>query len=735
MKSWTGLWAAAAVALAASPLQAQNHVCIGQAAEPTMDGAVASDPGWNGAARIDLDLQGIIPQVYARLVRTATHVYVGLSVNTPPLAPTDDDRVVLCLSTSDVAAAWRIHIQPFTDALPGGSSTAAAVQYWRNSSTWKSNVIAQDPSDSVNPAPWLQPAQVRTYYHGASFWEMELKIPIESNLANDDNRTAVYFPPVGATFKLYVNVLQLSPSGYAFQYPWRTMSKINPTLLSGTPEPTAWGTASFDQKAGASVILIPSRMGLVAPPCPTNNVVVPYTPPAPFGDCAAIPDGHLFPTTGPANTFFAKPRNKMAAQVHVLTAFDVSDFGLPAPDDWWTVGYPAGWPAPLSNPVGPLNIAPDGEGFVALDWPLTYKQSCELAVPEKSIRAQMSRPAEDDVTVFSANPVVRSTDNVFSSVFERDARVGTRGYPATASGRQAFVFAVGKEIVPRPTGPPRIAPVSGPASPLVAAPAAAVNIRAPLPDALIYDDPAEVARRSFPPAVEQTFHWVCRGFRKTGGTFVLDDRPAKLTVSDTDPAGGFGYLSGHLGPVERWTSEFTGPGLRRLSEGLFELDVPQGQKGRVHTRIEAESFYEWQLRFRLGAAVPHGDFADAVDGGWSELVSLEYRINPMFSVEARLGVSSFDGESGGPDVYSVQHAVNGRATFLDGPWRPFVNAGPGFYANNPGDDDFGINVGAGVGYRLNDRFTLEAAWDYHHVFAEGDDPSFSTLQLGVGLKF
>jgi len=188
--------------------------------------------------------------------------------------------------------------------------------------------------------------------------------------------------------------------------------------------------------------------------------------------------------------------------------------------------------------------------------------------------------------------------------------------------------------------------------------------------------------------------------------------------------------------VERWTSEFSGSGLRTVAEGLFELDVPHGQKGLVRTRIEAESFHEWELRVRLGAAIPHADYADLVDAGWSELVSLEYRINPMFSVEARLGVAAFDGKDGGPDVYTVQHAVNGRFTLpLDGPFRPFLNVGPGFFANNPGDDGFGANLGLGVGYRLSDFISIEAAVDHFHVFAHGENPHFSTLQLGVGLKF
>jgi hypothetical protein len=738
-KAWVGIWTAVAALLTTSSIHAQNQVCIPTAGVPTMDGQVASDPGWNGAGRVDLDLSGVVPQVYARLVRTATHVYIGLSVNTPPLAPTSNDRIVICLSTSDAQAAWRIHIQPYSDSVSIGQGQAAFIEYWRNSSTWKGNVSPQNPSDPAAPAPWLQTAQVPTFFHGLSFWEMELKIPIESNLANDDLRTGVYFPPIGTSFKLYFNILRVSGAGYAFQYPWKSSSKIDPTLLSGTPEPTAWASGSFDQKATSSIILVSSKLGLVAPPCPSTQEVSPYTPSQPFGDCAALSDDFMFPTTGPSNTFFATLRNKMASTAHIKSAFDVSDFGLPAPADWWPVGYPPAWPAPLTNPGSAVDLLPDLEGTATLDWPLTYKQSCQLAVAKKSIRATLSRSAPDETSLFYANPVVRSLNTCPASVFESDARVGTKGYPAPASGKQAFVLTVGKQVVPRPVSP-RLAPPPAPGpgrTPVgvAAAPAAAANPRGPTPDAMLFDEPGDVAYRSFAPDVEETFLWVCRGFRNTGRTFVLDDRPKKLTVADTDAVGAFGYLAGHRGPVERWTSEFTGPGLRSTADGVFELEVSQDRQGLVHTRIEAESFNAWALRARVGLTVPHKDYADLVDAGWSELVSLEYRLDAMFSIEARLGVASFDGESGGPDVYVVQHAINARATLLEGPFRPFVNIGPGFFANNPGDDGFGANVGLGAGWRISDRFAVEAALDHFHVFAHGENPHFSTLQLGVGLKF
>ncbi|HYE98247.1 MAG TPA: hypothetical protein VEJ18_05015, partial [Planctomycetota bacterium] len=376
--------AALAVLLLASPAAAQNETQIPPGGPPAVDGTVAGDPGWNGAARIDLDCPGVVPQTYARLVRTATHVYLGVSVKTPALEPHMNDRVVLAFHTSDDAAAWRIHIQPFPLSPPLGASTAAGVQYWRNSGTWKTKPVGDDPASSSTSAPWLLPSAVKIFNHGLSFWELELAIPIESNVAHDEGRSAVYFPAEGTdkTFFVYINVLKTSSSGFVCQYPWRKTSPISGTLTSGTPSPSSWGTASFDPRLMANVFLYTTKIGLTAPPCPSTHEVVPLSPSEPFGDCASVGDTHQHPTTGPANTFFAKPRNRLPAVANVLARFSVADWGVPAPEDWWTVAYPETWTPALANPTGPAPIGVGVEGHLQLDWPLTYKQSCQLDVPQ-----------------------------------------------------------------------------------------------------------------------------------------------------------------------------------------------------------------------------------------------------------------------------------------------------------------------------------------------------------------
>ncbi|HYF00772.1 MAG TPA: porin family protein, partial [Planctomycetota bacterium] len=355
---------------------------------------------------------------------------------------------------------------------------------------------------------------------------------------------------------------------------------------------------------------------------------------------------------------------------------------------------------------------------------------------QKSIRVTMSAPPGDDQTRFYDEEVERIIDTVSASVFERDARIGTKGLRAPSGGRHAFILTVRKDIIDRTPPPPQPPRRLAAAPPPALAAAAVANPRQPtLPDSALYESVEDLTRRSFPPAVEQALSWTCRAFRKTGAKITFDDVPNGPTFDDTEQAGAFGYVAGHEGRVERWTSDFSGQGLRRVADGVFALDVPHGRQGLVHTRIEAEEFHRFAVRFRLGFTAPHGDFADAVDGGWSETAGFEYRFDRMFSLEARLSVSSFDEDGGGSDITLVGHSLNGRATFLDGDWRPFVNAGGGFYLSNPGDDEFGLNAGGGVEWRASGLLSLEAAYDVHNVFTDDDDARFSTIQAGVALRF
>src|SRR5881398_2753771 len=78
--------------LAGRTATAQNEVCTPvTSTPPVIDGILAGDPGWEGSARIDLDVSGVAPVTYLRLCRTTgpnAKIYVGVRVETGSVSPT-----------------------------------------------------------------------------------------------------------------------------------------------------------------------------------------------------------------------------------------------------------------------------------------------------------------------------------------------------------------------------------------------------------------------------------------------------------------------------------------------------------------------------------------------------------------------------------------------------------------------------------------------------------------------
>jgi len=145
-----------------------------------------------------------------------------------------------------------------------------------------------------------------------------------------------------------------------------------------------------------------------------------------------------------------------------------------------------------------------------------------------------------------------------------------------------------------------------------------------------------------------------------------------------------------------------------------------------------------RLGFSLHAGVnqPHTDFANRVDGDKSWMVDLEYRLRDRTSLELLYGHHEFDGveivrEERFPDTDVDHLSVNLKQFLTGGFWQLFINGGGGFYSVDPGDTDFGANVGVGILHMFPSGFGVEAGYNYHRVFTTPDDIDFSTILLGL----
>jgi len=136
-----------------------------------------------------------------------------------------------------------------------------------------------------------------------------------------------------------------------------------------------------------------------------------------------------------------------------------------------------------------------------------------------------------------------------------------------------------------------------------------------------------------------------------------------------------------------------------------------------------------------GVAIPHGRLRRTHTSGAAATIDFELPLTRSLSVEAMAGVGRFNGKSGIPDVDIFTYVVDAKLYLVDGDWRPFVMGGGGVSSSNPGMAGGEWNVGAGLRYDASARFAFEAGYQFHETYQGGKGVPFSTLQVGVLLKF
>lgn len=84
----------------------------------------------------------------------------------------------------------------------------------------------------------------------------------------------------------------------------------------------------------------------------------------------------------------------------------------------------------------------------------------------------------------------------------------------------------------------------------------------------------------------------------------------------------------------------------------------------------------------------------------------------------------------------MSHYTLGAKVYLaDSVLRPYLKAGIGGYAFNPGDTLFGATAGVGLQYNFSPECAAEAGYDFHELFRNAANPRFSMLQVGVVVRF
>lgn len=792
-----GLRGACAIALvflmSVPVLAGQNDMCIpnlngGITGIPKIDGIIerhteagqpTDDLGWDGSTRVVLldvpDLDMGLPGAKFQAGHTVSALNLGFIVSNPP--PDVNTTIVVGFSTTQGGAStdWRFHLKPFG---PGGgspdqnvaaysNSKLANVTWWRDSSQWNTGMNANVASDG----DW-QRDNVRLSKVGAS-WQVEMKVPITNDVGMAAGSGAVFLPASGV-FKFYVNILGASSVfNTTTQDPWPAGVVVVPNnttaLTKNTPDVSMWGNASLNDRPECDGVSISSsQIGVVDPSNSSvlTNVIRRYDPPgaATFpeptvADCAAHPADFKWPAEkGPSNSFAARPVNNMSTTAKVFATFRLRNYGIPGTTEWTKIGeanpaLPALSPKDVNNhPTAQVDIAPGATGNLIATWELSYRWSC-LYKFKMAQCMQVDLDSNDPNTRFKIKSAQKNLYVYPASRIEQEARIsGDQGELPPGRSVNEFVLMVETDEQGRLYPPRRDDPKPDPV-PGITATAAAQN--RPAERIMRSKELVDEATKQLGTRLTNIASWIVRGTLRTGKTININGTEYEYVRR----VGNFGLVAGHTGKISGWRFNFTGQGLKQVSEGIYTLDVARGGEALVNTVIETvdagggggggdipadADAKRWGFSLHAGASFPHSNFGSSYDPGPNFGLDLEYRLNNHVSLEALYGFHRFRGEDFG--IFSVDdlnlHQFSGNVKVFggSGATRPFLNAGGGAYHFDFGGGAGsttrgGVNVGGGVQFNLTPTFAVEGSYNFHNVFTPFSDLKFSTLQGGVRFRF
>ena len=161
-------------------------------------------------------------------------------------------------------------------------------------------------------------------------------------------------------------------------------------------------------------------------------------------------------------------------------------------------------------------------------------------------------------------------------------------------------------------------------------------------------------------------------------------------------------------------------------------DDPDTPTVALQLRGRSPSYFS----IHAGAVFPHGALNAIADASSTVNIAFTYPFLPKWAWDVRVGYANFSGAPGFPDTDAWSVLGNVKYTFNPpGPASFFLNGGAGLFHFDPGDAEFGFNIGAGVNVRLNHRFGIEGTYNYNHALTASPSRRFSALQGGLLIFF
>jgi hypothetical protein len=561
-----------------------NVVWFGPGASPpNVNLDVHSDAGWQGAFVYDSPT-GTPPDVVVRGIKDNNNLYLSiegnnLNMNSLSGSPTAS-LVILTFDPADGNSAHiqRIHVYPVNSTV--SLDTPAPVSSFEY---WGRGLNGPKAIDAASGLPNWFNSNVRVTYHrdtlsGPFHWYLAMEIPIR-NIANTGSNPSssdqVQVPSVGS-FGLYIDVFRVIKVGTSYEF-WQTswpanqpeVGCPNPSPVGGScqpdtptqiPNPTEWGTSTFDKSCGGASI----TAGLLG-----ENIFTYNNPTSKI----ALNAANKFHAYIQNTSIDASSGTAVPTSANVKATFKIANWGLPSLPSWGLVPTTPLSPGVQPNPTNPTSInatacAPSVNNSSSAciltigPWTLSATEQTQYNQPNTThqcIQVQLE-PVPGSNTIVLNSVAQRNMDFGNASRFERIAEISAKGYPLPPGKTdQLFDLHVTTrgEVLKPGRGTPGYSQAGG--------------------------QPPPGQGKTEGKVVSQ-LTWIARGCRHTGYYMTIKDQTLELC----DPVGAFGYVVTHEGTraVENWSTELIGEGLQQSQENVYQLRIPKDGVATVTTRVE-----------------------------------------------------------------------------------------------------------------------------------------------------
>lgn len=542
------------------------------------------DTGWDRALRVTYGDGTTQPSLCFQGLRRNSGNYVYLSFEVRNDTSFDDDETIVILlrdgnpagpRPEHTAGDRRIIIRPLSTGSGSPAGPIVAPGY-----------IAPAYTNNENGAP----RTLDLYRWNAGAWQSiaaspELVVKVRSYTPVAGNfcwSVEVQVPTTNAVFADWINlqpdflfsfyVLRQEAGGITeFSWP-RDLYLAGPADVFTASMPACdWGTAKLGTAADTVGlhVKLPQYQNLGANT--TGNPADPLT-------------SQINGTS--TNTFVARVVNDATTPANNVTAtFRIADWGVqsgdPSSGAWRIVRTDVGH----NNPTLPQTISAGGEVNFTFNWTLNSTEQTDYSPPHQHQCVQVSLDSNSSV-IFSERSYWKNMNYVAASTFERTAFVSGKGYGryGAKNGAQRFFLHVVSskfdfdpkkdqvEVVPPPD--PRQDP------------------RSERKDSHPHYDGENLRRARvvdhYPglkgeKGAVSHYTWEVHAVRETAGTVKIGSKVYPILQS----VGGFGYVARHGNPVSEWTHGLDGAEVKKLSEHLYQVDVPVNGSVKLGTKLEA----------------------------------------------------------------------------------------------------------------------------------------------------